>query len=297
MPKSHPGLFADLGKRASDLLTKEFPSEKQENKIAWKGNPNAETNLETFFVQKKDGSILGTFIPKYFHREWGTTFTAEINTRKEVKVETVADNFLNVDGLKTTLTGYSKGAENYGEFCIEYKHDLATVSSSVDYGKTVGPTLKASAVIGSQGIALGARAEYFFGGESELRELTSTLSYSSGDFDIAGFGRIVSESESERNEVGASYFHKINPDWQVGAEAVFDTAKLDAKPTLTFGTQFLLHPDTTVKAKFDTIGKLGVSYQQKYNRNARFTLSSTVDISNLGAKNSSTLGFSMSLND
>jgi len=28
MGKDHPGLFADLGKRVNDLLTKEFPSEK-----------------------------------------------------------------------------------------------------------------------------------------------------------------------------------------------------------------------------------------------------------------------------
>jgi len=33
MGKDHPGLFADLGKRVNDLLTKEFPSEKQENKF------------------------------------------------------------------------------------------------------------------------------------------------------------------------------------------------------------------------------------------------------------------------
>jgi hypothetical protein len=297
MPKSHPGVFSDLGKRVNDLLTKEFPSEKQENKISWKGQPNKETTLETNFVQRKDGSILGVFIPKYFHRDWGTTFTSEINTRKEVKLEASAENIFNVDGLKTTVTGYSKGSEAYGEFGVEYKHELAVVNASVDYGKATGSTVKASAVLGANGIALGARTEYFIGGESEMKELTTVLSYSQGDFDFAVFGRILNQNDIDRNEVGVSYFHKVNSDWLVGAEAVFDTANSEAKPTLAFGTQYQIHPDTILKSKFDTTGKLGISVQQKYNRNSRFTFSGTIDTNNLGGKNSSSLGVSLSLND
>jgi hypothetical protein len=297
MPKSHPGLFTDLGKRLSDLLTKEFPSEKGENKVSWRGSPNKETTLETNIVQRKDGSLIGTFIPKYNHREWGTTFSAEINTRREVKVEAVADDFLSVDGLKTTATGYSKGAENYGEFGLEYKHEMATVTTSVDYGKLNGSTVKASAVIGAQGIALGAKTEYFFGGESELKDLTTTLSYSSPEFDLTAFGRIQSINDEDKNELGATYFHRINSDWQVGAEAVFETANTDAKPKLTFGTQYALHPDSILKAKFDTAGKLGLSLQQKFNRNAKITIASTIDTNNLSGKNASNINFTLAMND
>jgi len=286
-----------LGKRLNDLLTKEFPSEKGENKLSWKGQPNRETTLETNIVQRKDGSIIGTFAPKYNHREWGTTFSAEINTRREVKVEAAAEDLLSVDGLKTTATGYSKGAENYGEFGVEYKHEMATVTASVDYGKANGSTVKASAVIGAQGIALGARTEYFFGGESELKDLTTVLSYGSPDFDLTAFGRIQSLNDEDKNELGASYFHRINTDWHVGAEAVFETANADAKPRLTIGTQYALNPDSILKAKFDTAGRLGLSLQQKWNRNAKITIASTIDTNNLGGKNASTTAFTLALND
>jgi hypothetical protein len=296
MGKDHPGLFGDLGKRVSDLLTKEFPSEKQENKFAWKGQANNEVTLETTFLQRKDGSILGTFAPKYKHKDWNTTFSADINTKREVKAEVAVEDLLNVEGLKTTLTGFSRGNDNFGTVGVEYKHELATVAASVDYGKASGSTVKASAVIGTQGIALGASTEYFFGGESELKELTTVLSYASSEFDITAFGRIQ-QSEEDKNELGATYFHKINSDWQVGAEATFDTAHNDAKPKLTFATQYFLHNDTILKGKFDTTGKLGLSYQQKYNRNAKLTISSTIDTNNLGGKNSSTFGFSLSLTD
>jgi len=296
MGKDHPGLFGDLGKRVSDLLTKEFPSEKQENKFAWKGQANNEVTLETTFLQRKDGSILGTFAPKYKHKDWNTTFSADINTKREVKAEVAVEDLLNVEGLKTTLTGFSRGNDNFGTIGVEYKHELATVAASADYGKASGSTVKASAVIGTQGIALGASAEYFFGGESELQELTTVLSYASSEFDITAFGRIQ-QSEEDKNELGATYFHKINSDWQVGAEATFDTAHTEAKPKLTFATQYFLHNDTILKGKFDTTGKLGLSYQQKYNRNAKLTISSTIDTNNLGGKNSSTFGFTLSLND
>jgi len=281
------------------LLTKEFPSEKQENKLVWKGQANNEVTLETTLLQRKDGSILGTFAPKYKHKEWNTTFSAEINTKKEAKTEVAVEDLLNVEGLKMTLTGTNRGNENFGALGVEYKHELATVTASVDYGKPSGSTVKASAVIGAQGIALGASTEYFFGGESELKDLTTLLSYSSSEFDITAFGRIQKNQndDEEKNELGASYFHSINKEWQVGSEATFETANTDAKPKLTFATQYQLQSDTTLKAKFDTTGRLGLSYQQKYNRNAKLTISSTIDTNNLGAKNSSTFGFSLSLND
>jgi len=295
MGKEHPGLFGDLGKRVNDLLTKDFPSEKQENKLSWKGKTTNDVTVETTFFQRKDGSILGTFAPKYRHKDWNTTFSAEVNTKKEVKAEVSAEDLLGVDGLKTTLTGFSKGNDNYGTLGVEYKHELATVTAAVDYGKASGSTVKASAVIGAQGIALGASTEYFFGGESELKELTTVLSYGSDEFDITGFGRILSQSDEDKNELGATYFHKINREWQVGAEATFETANTEGKPKLSFASQYKLQDDTVLKGKFDTAGKLGLSYQQQFNKHAKFTLSSTIDTNNLGGKNSSTFGFSLSL--
>jgi len=297
MGKENPGLFADIGKRVSDLLTKEFPSEKQENKFTWKGNASNDVSMETTFLQRKDGSILGTFAPKYKYEDWNTTFSAEVNTKKEVKAEIAVQNLLNVDNLKTTLTGYSKGNDNFGTFGVEYKHELATASASVDYGKASGSTVKASGVVGAQGISLGLSSEYFFGGESELKDLTAVLSYSSSEFDISAFGRIQNQNDEDKNELGATYFHKVNSDWHVGAEAIFDTANTDTKPKLTFASQYYLHNDTILKGKFDTAGKLGLSYQQKYNKFAKFTVSSTIDTNNLGGKNSSNFGFSLALND
>jgi hypothetical protein len=103
--------------------------------------------------------------------------------------------------------------------------------------------------------------------------------------------------DDSTNELGGSFFHKVNSDVQVGAEVVFDTSNAETKPKLVFGSQYTFNADSVLKTKFDTAGKLGLSFQQKYNKNAKFTLASTLDTNNLGAKNSSAFGFTLSLND
>lgn len=292
MSSSNPGFFKDLGKRLSDLLTKEYPSEKQENKIEWKGTTDNNVAVETNFVQKKDGSWVGTFIPKYKYKEYGATVSAEFNTKKEYKAEVaVEDKF--ADGLKTIITGNSKGEDLFATVGVEYKHEKATISASADYGKASGSTLKASGVVGHQGFNFGASTEYFLGNESQLRELHTILGYGCPSFDFGVFGKIKSVDDEEKNEVGVNYFQRLYDDLSVGTEIVFDTANADSKPKLTVGTKYAIEKDTVLKTKFDTEGKLGFSYQQKFNKNTKFTVSSTVDTGNFSSKGSSTFGFTL----
>jgi len=290
--------FKDLNKRLSDLLTKDFPSEKQENKVEWKGTTANHVTFETNFVQRKDGSILGTFIPKYLYKPWGTTFSGEFNTKKDVKAEVaVADKF--TPGLKTTVTANSKDNETFGTLGVEYKHELGTVSVSGDYGKAAGSTVNASAVVAYQNWSLGAKADYFLGitQDSDLKEFQTSLNYNSGEFDLQAFGRIRSLGEEDKQELGGSYFHKVNNDLSVGTEVIFDVSNHTTnKPKLTFGSQYRLENDTILKGKFDTDGKINLSYQQIFSKNAKLTLAGTMDANNL-AKNSSTFGFTLSLSD
>jgi len=295
-------LFKDIGKRLSDLITKEFPSEKSENKIEWKGEAPNNVTIETNLTQRKDGSIVGTFTPKYktYFNGWNTTFLSELNTRKEFKEEvTLEGTTQNVDGLKVIFTGQSKDDENWATFATEYKTELYSANVSADYGKVKGSTVKGGFVVGHQGWFLGASSEYFLGSndDSELKEVHTQVGYATKDFDAVAFGRLDARGEEDKNEFGASYFHNIKSNFAVGSEIVFDTANADAKPKLGFATQYKISDDSILKGKFDTFGKLGVSINQRYNKNVRFTLASTVDTNNLSGKNASNFGFTLSLSD
>jgi voltage-dependent anion channel protein 2 len=250
---------------------------------------------------KSDGTSVGTLNPKYKAKEYGTTFGLEVNTKKEAKVEVFMEDY-HLPGLKTTITGNYKPDDRFVTVGADYKHENGTVTGQVDYGKTAGIGLEGSAVVGAQGFffALGGSASYLIGpSDNELKKLHSILSYSTSEFDISAFAKHTAPEgkNEEKNVMGINFFHKFTPEWVVGAEATFETIPPEATPTLTFGTQYKLAEDTLLKARFDTEAKLGLSYQQKYNKNAKFTVSGTFDTKNLGAKNAGQFGFTISLND
>jgi len=266
---------------------------KKENKVDWKGETSNLVSFETSLLQKSDGSILGTFTPKYRVKEWNTTLTAELKTNKDFKAEVVVDNPF-TPGLKVTVSEESKGDDLFATLGFEYRHEFLALTASADYGQAAGSNLKGSTVVGNQGFQLGTSFEYFLGAsnDSSVREFNATAAYGNDEFDVSVFGKILPEKDS--NILGANFFQRVNADLQVGAEVTFDTQNPDTKPKLTAGAQYRVDGDATIKTKFDTNGKLGLSWQQKF-KSSRLTVSGTVDTNNLSGKNSSAMGFNLSL--
>jgi len=286
---SNPPLFKDLGKRATDLLTKEFPSE--EKKFEWKGTTSNGVTIETNAVQKADNPIVGTITPSYKYQEYGLSFLGEFNTNKDIKLETSIENQV-VEGAKVTLTGEQKGKDTYATLGGEYKHAKATLNGSVDFGKSKGNTIKASSVFGHNGWLLGLSTEYLLGSDhQELRLFNTTIGYGAGDYDLTVFGRIVGGEKGDRNEVGGTYYHNVKEGLSFGAEVVFDTTAAESKPKLAFGGSYKLQEDTTVKAKVDTAGVLGLSYAQKFSKNSKLTIGTKIDTGATSGKSSTSMGF------
>jgi hypothetical protein len=288
-------LFKDLGKRNSDLLTKDFPAEKEEVKFEWKGATSTGVKVNTNFIRKKDGSVVGAFSPEYSIKPYGTTVLFDINTRRDAKLEvTTTDKLL--PGLKTVITGNSTNDEAYGTLAADYRHEVFSVSASADYGKPAGSTLKGAFVVGHQNFWLGASADYHVSSNSsDLRGFKTTVGYTASDFDVT----VTGATAAGRNEVGGSYFHRVNSDVQVGTEVTFDLSSgVDpVRPKLVFGTQYRYNSDLTLKGKFDTAGKLGVSMAHQHNANLRFLLSAVVDTNKLGQKDATKLGATITLQD
>jgi len=294
MPATHPGLFKDLNKRVSDLLSKEFPTE---NKVEWKGTTTNGVTLETNSVWKADGSILATLTPKYKWSKYGTEFIGEVNTKRELKAEVTTDDQI-TDGLKTIVTATSKASESAVTLGVEYKHEYATVNASADYGRAIGSTIKGAAVFGQKGFVLGGSVEYLLAsaGPNDLKEVNVAFGYRVPDYDVAVFGRLKSEADTDKNEVGFNFFHAVRKNLSVGTELVVDTTSSDVKPKLSFGTQYVFNADTNLKVKFDTAGQLFYGVTQKFNDNAKFTLGGRIDTNNVSApKSASSVAFSLNL--
>jgi voltage-dependent anion channel protein 2 len=293
-----PVLFKDVGKRLKDLLTKDFPSEKQENKVEWRGKTSNGVNVESNLTVNSDGSVVGKIIPSYKIKEYNTNFTVDLSTKRENKVEICVED-KPLDGLKITVAGNERGDAYWGTGGVEFRHENGNFTASVDYGEEKGATLKGSLLLGTaaaESVTVGADAEYLIGQDnSVLKTVNTKLTYANPEFDIGLFCRI--NNEKDTNEVGVSYFHKINNDFLVGSEIAIDPAKaLENKPKLVMATHYVLERDTVLKGKFDTSGLLGLSFSQKLNDRARVVVGSTIDTNNLSSKNSSKFGFTLSLN-
>lgn len=261
-------LFKDLQKRSSDLLTKEYPSDKSEVKTEWKGSTGSGIDFETTVTRDKSGNVVGNLKEKYLVPQYNAEVTGEINTNKDAKLEVAVKETLK--GLKTTVSGHSKGNDVFTAFSVEYKHPHFTFNGNVDYANPKGSCVEGAATSVYNGVSLGIFANWGLASQS-LNNFKTLLAYRSKDFDTAVSGSVVSKGGKTQNLVGVSYFHQINSQIQAGGEIVADTSS-ETKPLLTFGSAYKLSNDSTVKVKLDTVGKLGLSLVQQINNNTKLTL-------------------------
>lgn len=280
-------LFKDLRKRSNDLLTKEFPGDKSEKKIEYKGDTSSGA-FETLFVQDDKGAIIGTVKPKISMKDHNIDISGEFTTKQDLKIEVSGQDHF-AKGLKAFTSINQKKGEIFGAIGTEYKHELVTLNTTVDIGKKTGPSIAIASAFGNNGLSFGASTTYLVS-KSTLDGLEVVGSARFPEADISVFGRVKSGDKKDIQEVGLSYFHEINPSLAFGAEAQLNLATKN--PDLVAGIQYKVHSDTIIKGKFSNAGNLGVSFQQKLNKNTKFTLSSNLDLQAVQTgKAASTVGF------
>jgi hypothetical protein len=89
------------------------------------------------------------------------------------------------DGLKVILTAQSNKDGAFATFADEFRHDLGSITASIDYGKEDGSTANASFVVGVDKYALGAALVYHL--NQGLKSFEGKLAYASPDFDVTLF--------------------------------------------------------------------------------------------------------------
>jgi len=284
--------FKDVSKRYSDLSSKEFGYD--ENKLKFTGK-SGDVTFEATISNKAD-TTTGTFSEKYEYKPWNSTFTAEVNTKKEFKGEVSLKEQL--PGLKATATTAvnEKGATTTA--AVEYKRDQAAVTGSVDIGDAKGSNIKASATLGVwKNLLFGGSVHYVYGSKLAMKDVKMSAAWNTEEYDANLFGSIKAVENSEKTEVGVNYFHKVNSNLSVGTEITLDPHGTDPKKdtSMTFATQYKIDANATVKTKVDVTGKIGFSFNQKFNPNTSFTLAALIDTNHFSNKNSSQFGFSVNM--
>ncbi|KAL6614616.1 hypothetical protein ACP70R_036886 [Stipagrostis hirtigluma subsp. patula] len=255
-----PGLYTDIGKKARDLLYRDFQTDQKFTLTTYAANGAAITAAST----KKNDAIFSEIQTQLKNKNVTVDVKA---TSDSLLLTTITAEDLGVPGLKKIIT-IPFPYQTAGKAEIQYLHDYAGISASV--GLNSKPLVNLSGVFGNKTVAVGADVAY----DTATGNFTK---YNAGasltNADLIAAVTLNNKGDS----LTASYYHLVNPlnSTAVGAEVTHSFSTNEN--TVTFGTQHALDPLTTVKARYNNLGMASALIQHEWRPKSLFTLSAEVD--------------------
>ncbi|CAL9060281.1 mitochondrial outer membrane protein porin 1 [Musa acuminata AAA Group] len=271
-----PGLYSEIGKKARDLLYKDYQTDHKFTVTTCTANGVAITASGT----RKNDIIFGEIQSQIKNNN--ITFDVKTNSDSNVTT-TVTINELATPGLKTIFS-FVIPDQRSGKVELHYLHDYAGVNASI--GLTANPVVNFSGVVGSKTVSVGADVA-FDTATGNFIKYNASLSISNADL-IAALAL-----NNKGDSLSASYYHLVNPlsSTAVGAELTHSFSSNEN--TLAFGTHHALDPLTTIKARFNNYGKASALIQHEWKPKSFFTISGEVDTKAI--EKSSKIGLSLVL--
>ncbi|XP_020572767.1 mitochondrial outer membrane protein porin 1-like [Phalaenopsis equestris] len=255
-----PGLYLDIGKRARDLLYKDYLTDQKFSLTTYTATGVAITATGT----KKNELILGEIQSQLKNKNFTVDVKANSNS---TLLTTFTVDELSTPGLKSILSFVVPDPKS-GKIELQYLHDNAGVAAG--FGLSANPNVNFSAVIGSKTLALGSDVS-FDTASGNFTKYNAGISYNSLDFSAS---LTVNE---KGDQLSASYYHLVNPLLSTAVGAEFAHRFSTAESTLTFGTQHALDPITLVKARINNYGKASALIQHEWRPKSFVTISTEVD--------------------
>ncbi|XP_004498999.1 mitochondrial outer membrane protein porin 2-like [Cicer arietinum] len=275
MSSKGPGLFSDIGKKARDILTKDYNSDQR---FTISSSTNSGLDLNSSLVKSR-GLSSGDVAAQFKHKNKTVHF--KVNTESSVLTTfTVTDV---VPSLKT-VASIRLPDYNSGKIEVQYLHDHAGFTTSVDLNRT--PIIDFSATIGTAGVAFGAETSY---------------STSVGNFTKYNAGLCLKLPRSNASVILADKGDSMKVSYLRDLERLNGGAFVGEisrrlstnENTLTVGCSYVVDPQTIVKAKLNNHGNLGALLQHELTHRSFLTISGAFETKEL--ENSPKFGFSLLL--
>ncbi|KAG0490638.1 hypothetical protein HPP92_007501 [Vanilla planifolia] len=255
-----PGLYSDIGKKARDLLYRDFLTDQKFTVTTYTANGVAITATGT----KKKDLILGEIHSQL--KSKNITVDVKANSESNVSTTFTFDE-LGTPGLKTILS-FVVPDQKSGKIELQYLHDYAGINTSL--GLTANPVVNFSGVIGNKGIAIGT--------DVSLDTATGNFTKYNAGLSVIHADLIASLNLNNKGDIlSAAYYHLVSPltSTAVGAELTHSFSTKEN--TLSFGAQHSLDPLTLFKARFDNYGKASALLQHQWRPKSFLTISTEVD--------------------
>uniref|UniRef100_A0A0E0L521 Uncharacterized protein n=1 Tax=Oryza punctata TaxID=4537 RepID=A0A0E0L521_ORYPU len=249
-PPTGPGLYSDIGKKARDLLYRDYHTDQKFTLTTYAANGAAITVAGT----KKNESIFSEIQSQVKNKN----VTVDLMT-------TITVHDLGTPGMKGILSipfPYLKSAKAE----VQYLHPHAGLNASV--GLNANPLVSFSGVFGTGAFAVGTDVA-FDTATGDFIKYNAGLSHTTQDLTAALL------LNNKGDNLAASYYHKVSEISAVGAELAHSFSSNEN--TLTFGTQHALDELTIVKARFNNFGLASALIQHEFRPKSLVTISTEVD--------------------
>ncbi|XP_050375261.1 mitochondrial outer membrane protein porin 4 [Argentina anserina] len=254
-----PAPFSDIGKKAKDLLTKDYNFD-QKFTLSVVGSSGLGLTANGL---KKDQIFVGDINTLYKSR----------NTTVDVKVDTysnVSTKITQTDILPKTKVACSFKIPDHksGKLDVKYLHPHAAIDSSI--GLNPAPLLELSATIGSKDLSLGGEIG-FDTASSLLTKYNAGISFNKPDYSAALL--LTDKGQTLK----ATYIHAVDSTsgTTVAAELTHKFSTLEN--SLTFGSSHSIDPHTVVKTRFSDSGKTALLWQREWRPKSLITFSGEYD--------------------
>lgn len=254
-----PGLYSDIGKKARDLLYKDYQTD---HKFTVTTYTSAGVAISSSGIKKGD-LLLGDISTQLKNKN--ITTDVKVDTNSNVLTTVTIDE--PAPGLKAIFS-FIVPDQRSGKVELQYQHEYAGISTSL--GLTANPVINFSGVVGNNALSLGTDVS-FDTASGNLTKLNAGLNFIHTDL-------IASLLVNDKGDtLTASYYQTVSPltNTAVGAELSHCFSSNDN--TFTIGTQHALDPLTSVKARVNNYGRASALIQHEWRPKSLFTISGEVD--------------------
>ncbi|AES77327.1 Outer plastidial membrane protein porin [Medicago truncatula] len=259
MAAKGPGLYTDIGKKARDLLFKDYNSDQKFTVSTYSPTGVAITSSGT----KKGELFVGDVNTQLKNKN----YTADIKVDTESNLFTTITVTEPAPGVKAIISCKVPDPAS-GKVELQYLHDYAGISGNI--GLKANPVVNLSGVFGTNALAFGGDISY----DTKLRELTkSNVGVSFIKDDLLGALTL-----NEKGDVlNASYYHVINPVTNTAVGVDMGHRFSTRENNFTLGVQHALDPLTTLKGRITNSAKASALIQHEWRPKSLITISTELD--------------------
>ncbi|CAA7055939.1 unnamed protein product [Microthlaspi erraticum] len=268
-----PGLFADIGKLARDLLTREYSSDQK-----FSISTNSVSGLVLTSTALKKGVVHGAEVAtQYKYRN--ALFNVKIDTDSNVLTSITFSEIL---PSTKAIASFKVPDYNSSKLEVQYFHDHATVTAAADL--KLNPLIDVTATLGSPTISFGAEAGYDTTSRTFSKYnvgVSVTMPHKCASIILGDKGDSIKASyvqQSTRSAAVGELYRKLSTNENI----------------ITVGGMYAADHLTNVKAKLNSNGKLGALLHHEVLPKSIVTISGEIDTKTLDKY--PRFGLSLSLN-